>query len=75
MPGETLPDAMRFPGFFPLSHMMSARKRSTLAGVNWRRGILLAGIHLAVAVPLIFMLEVRGERNVVRESAAAFQLP
>jgi hypothetical protein len=55
--------------------MMSARKRSTLAGVNWRRGILLAGIHLAVAVPLIFMLEVRGERNVVRESAAAFQLP
>ncbi len=29
--------------------------------MNWRRGILLAGIHLAVAVPLIVMLEARVE--------------
>jgi len=29
--------------------------------MNWRRGILLAGIHLAVAVPLIVMQEARVE--------------
>jgi hypothetical protein len=29
--------------------------------MNWRRGLLLAGIHLAVAVPLIVMLEARDE--------------
>jgi hypothetical protein len=29
--------------------------------MNWRRGILLAGIHLAVAVPLIVMHEMRDE--------------
>jgi hypothetical protein len=31
--------------------------------MNWRRGILLAGINLAVAVPLIVMLEVKDETN------------
>lgn len=31
--------------------------------MNWRRGVLLAGIHLAVAVPLIVMLEVRDEAS------------
>jgi len=30
-------------------------------GMNWRRGILLAGIHLAVAVPLIVMHEMQDE--------------
>jgi len=29
--------------------------------MNWRRGLLLAGIHLAVAAPLIVMLEARHE--------------
>jgi hypothetical protein len=37
------------------------RKRSNLAGMNWRRGLLLAGIHLAVVVPLMVMLEVQDE--------------
>jgi hypothetical protein len=32
--------------------------------MNWRRGILLAGINLAVAVPLIIMLEVRDEASI-----------
>jgi hypothetical protein len=38
---------------------VGAGKVSNLTGMNWRRGILLAGIHLAVAVPLIIILEVR----------------
>lgn len=32
--------------------------------MKWRRGILLAGIHLAVAVPLIVMHEVQDEASV-----------
>ncbi len=32
--------------------------------MNWRRGILLAGINLAVAVPLIVMLEVKDEASI-----------
>jgi hypothetical protein len=39
----------------------SVIKRSKVAGMNWRRGILLAGIHLAVAVPLIVKTEMRVE--------------
>ena len=35
------------------------RPRRILAAMNWRRGLLLAGIHLAVAVPLILSLEAR----------------
>jgi len=31
--------------------------------MNWRRGLLLAGINLVVAVPLIVMLEARDEQN------------
>ena len=34
----------------------------TLAAVNWRRGLLLAGINLAVAVPMILMMEARDEK-------------
>jgi len=30
--------------------------------MNWRRGLLLAGIHLAVAAPMILLMEVRDER-------------
>lgn len=33
--------------------------RSTLSAMNWQRGLLLAGIQLAVAVPLILMTEAR----------------
>lgn len=35
------------------------RARSILAAMNWRRGILLAGIHLAIVGLLIVMLEDR----------------
>jgi len=42
--------------------------------MNWRRGILLAGIHLAVAVPLIVMLEVRDE-GYMREARADYAPP
>ncbi len=41
----------------------TAGKGSNLAGMNWRRGVLLAGIHLAVAVPLIVMHEVQDEAS------------
>jgi hypothetical protein len=40
-----------------------------LAGMKWRRGILLAGIHLAVAVPLMVMHEVRYEAFVHEDHA------
>jgi hypothetical protein len=36
--------------------------------MNWRRGLLLAGIHLAVAVPLIVMLEARDEASMREDS-------
>lgn len=38
--------------------------------MNWRRGLLFAGIHLAVAVPMILMMEAR-DANVAREYLAA----
>jgi hypothetical protein len=31
--------------------------------MNWRRGLLLAGINLAVAVPMILMIEARDQRD------------
>jgi hypothetical protein len=34
-------------------------RRSRLAGMNWRRGLLLAGINLLAAVPLICLLAAR----------------
>jgi len=30
--------------------------------MNWRRGLLLAGIHLAVALPMVWMMEARDEK-------------
>src|SRR5271157_5633972 len=30
--------------------------------MNWRRGLLLAGINLAVAVPMILMMEARDQK-------------
>jgi hypothetical protein len=36
--------------------------------MQWRRGLLLAGIHLAVAVPLIVMLEARDEASMREDS-------
>jgi hypothetical protein len=34
----------------------------SLAAMNWRRGLLLAGINLAVAVPMILMMEARDQQ-------------
>ncbi len=42
-------------------HQRRPRKRSNLAAMNWRRGVLLAGINLAVAVPLIVIVEMQRE--------------
>src|SRR5215469_2946442 len=40
--------------------------------MNWRRGLLMAGIHLAVAVPLILSLEASDARMLqIREEANA----
>jgi hypothetical protein len=41
------------------SRLVIAISRSTLANMNWRRGLLLAGINLAVAVPLILWTQSR----------------
>ena len=36
--------------------------------MNWRRGLLLAGIHLSVAVPMILILEARDAQSLrIRE--------
>lgn len=34
----------------------------SLAAMNWRRGLLLAGINLAVAIPMILMMEARDQK-------------
>jgi hypothetical protein len=50
--------------------------RRSLAGMNWRRGLLLAGIHLAVAAAVIAMDGVRGSsllRNEMREGVATLR--
>ena len=39
--------------------MVIALDRSTLATMNWRRGLVLAGINIAVAVPLILWTQSR----------------
>jgi hypothetical protein len=38
--------------------------------MNWRRGLMFAGIHLAIAVPLILSLEAR-DRRILREREQA----
>lgn len=43
--------------------------------MNWRRGILLAGIHLAVAVPLIVMHEVQDEAYIREHYVSAAPQP
>jgi hypothetical protein len=53
--------------------------------MNWRRGLLLAAIHLAVALPMIWMMEARDEKamrdegeniaEAAREAAAKPQEP
>jgi len=46
--------------------------QSRLAGMNWRRGFLLAGIHLIVAIPMILILETRDAGTLrMREDATA----
>jgi hypothetical protein len=41
--------------------------------MNWRRGLLLAGIHLALAVPLILMMEARNAEFLRDRSEGAAQ--
>ena len=36
--------------------------------MNWRRGLLLAGIHLAIAVPMILMMDARDEKAMADEN-------
>jgi hypothetical protein len=43
--------------------------------MNWRRGILLAGIHLAIAVPLIVMDEVQHEASTREHYASLASQP
>ena len=33
--------------------------------MNWRRGLLLAGINVAVAVPMILMMEARDQKDAI----------
>ncbi|MGA3373657.1 MAG: hypothetical protein ABSC48_18060 [Terracidiphilus sp.] len=40
----------------------SAIASGSLEAMNWRRGLLLAGINLAVAVPMILMMEARDQK-------------
>jgi len=35
--------------------------------MNWRRGLLLAGINLAVAVPMILMMEARDQKDALTQ--------
>lgn len=35
--------------------------------MNWRRGLLLAGINLAVAVPMILMMEARNQKDALTQ--------
>ncbi len=45
----------------------SAIASGSLAGMNWRRGLLLAGINLAVAVPMILMMEARDQKDALTQ--------
>jgi hypothetical protein len=49
-------------GNFRITCHRSAISFGSLAAMNWRRGLVLAGINLAVAVPMILMMETRDQR-------------
>jgi hypothetical protein len=50
-------------GFWPvISGYTPAIAFGRLAAMNWRRGLLLAGINLAVALPMIVMMEARDQK-------------
>jgi hypothetical protein len=43
--------------------------------MNWRRGLLLAGINLAVAVPMILMMEARDQKYALTEKEIMAKAP
>ena len=47
---------------FPEGDLLAAITSDSIAAMNWRRGLLLAGINLAVAIPMILMMEARDQK-------------
>jgi len=47
----------------------------SLAAMNWRRALLLAGINLAVAVPMIWMMEARDQQNALTSEEIMAKAP
>jgi hypothetical protein len=43
--------------------------------MNWRRGLLLAGINLAVAVPMILMMEARDQKDALTQEEIMAKTP
>lgn len=48
--------------YFQNCGYISAIASGNLVAMNWRRGLLLAGINLAVAIPMILMMEARDQK-------------
>jgi len=49
------------------SQSITAIASDSIAAMNWRRGLLLAGINLAVAVPMILMMEARDQKDALTQ--------
>ena len=73
--------AVRPPG--ARTQLSTRAAQSTLAAMNWRRGILLAGINVAVALPMILILAARDaewrrdlkQRSTSNETSEIARLP
>jgi hypothetical protein len=60
---------------FRIASHTSAIAFGSIAAMNWRRGLLLAGINLAVAVPLILMMEARDQKYALTQDEIMTKAP